>query len=107
MAALSSSDRVEIVYVPRGCRPEENAFADEDDELIVLSVGKTFLYLVPSLDNVLGLPLRHVKIRGYSRQDGKEIMYDVFIRNCCSLDRLYPAGMIVKDVAVIEVSKSF
>ena len=46
MVALSSPDRVEIVYVPRGCRPgEENAFADEDDEVTVLSVGKAFLYL--------------------------------------------------------------
>ena len=30
-------------------------------------------------------------------------MYNVFIRNCRSLDRLYPAEMIVKNVVVIEV----
>jgi len=101
---LSSSEKVEVVYLPRGSRPgEDNAFADEDDEVTVLSIGKMFVYLVPNLDNVLGLPIRHVKIRGYSRHDGEEIMYDVFIRNCSSLDRLYPAEMIVKDVAVIKV----
>ena len=33
----------------------------------------------------------------------KLYIYDVFIRNYSSLDRLHPAEMIVKDFAVIEV----
>jgi len=61
------------------------------------------MYIIPSFD-VLAVPLRHLRIRGFSRKDGQELVYDVFIRNCSSLDRLYPAEMIIKNVTIIKVS---
>jgi len=108
-SACSSSDYVEVHWVPKECRPgqaDSSSEKSDDDEVTVLCAGSTFVYMIPSLDNVLGLPLRQLKIQGFSRKDGKKLMYDVFIRNCRSLERSYPAKMTIKDVAVIEVGSS-
>ena len=103
MAGRSSSDFIEVYYVPKDKRPcpDDPTGSEKDDEVVVDSAGETFMYVIPSFD-VLGLPLRHLKIRGFSR-DGKEMFYDTFVRNCPSLDRLYPATMIIKDVTIIKV----
>ena len=104
-SADPGADLIEVYYAPKAWRPcqDDPAFANsEDDEVIVLSAGEAFMYVIPSFD-VLALPLRHLKIKGFSRQDGKELVLDVFVRNCLSLDRVYPSKMIIKDVTIIKV----
>ena len=49
--AVESAD-IKVYYAPNAWRPCEadQAFANsEDDELIVLSAGKAFMYVIPSL----------------------------------------------------------
>jgi len=71
MVALSlSREKVEVVYLPNLVKKMHLPMKT------MKYVRETF---IPSI-------VRHAKIRGYSRQDGEEIMYDVFIRNCRSLD---------------------
>ena len=40
--------------------------------------------------------MKQLKIKGFLRVDGKELIYDVFIRKCNSLERFYPAKIIIK-----------
>lgn len=99
-----SSQFIEVYYAPKAWRPSQDDPANsEDDEVTVLSAGEKFMYVIPSFD-VLALPLRHLKIKGCSRQDGQELVFDVFVRNCPSLNRVYPSAMIIKDVTIIKVS---
>ena len=106
MVTLSSSDVIEVYYTPKAWRPYSDGPTVSEEDVIVLSAGDKFMYVIPSFD-VLALPLRHLKIKGFSRQDGQELVYDVFIRNCSSLDRIYPATMTIKDVTVIKVTMQF
>ena len=50
--AVESADNIKVYYAPNAWRPcqADQAFANsEDDKLIVLSAGKAFMYVIPSL----------------------------------------------------------
>ena len=79
----------------------------EDDEFIcVLSVGAKFLYVIPGFD-VLGVELRHIQVKGFSKIGNPESVFDMFIKNDMSLCRLYPAHMVLRDVTIIKVGTSW
>ena len=55
----------------------------EDDEFIcVLSVGAKFLYIIPGFD-VLGVALRHIQVKGFSKIGNPESVFDMFIKMIC------------------------
>ena len=98
-------DVIECVhFVPKEFRPGDKFNSDEeDDEVWVDSVGDPFMYVIPSFD-VLAVELRLIRISGYSRIDGEEKHFDLFIKNHGSLCRPYPSLMTIKDYTLIEVS---
>ena len=74
---------------------------EAEDEVLVLSIGPSFKYVVPSFD-VLAVAMRPMKIR--VNVDGQDRTYDIFIRTDNSLNgHLLPAMMRVKDYALVEV----
>jgi len=101
----SSSCEIEIFHAPKAIRFGEDE-PEEPDEVIVLSCGEMIRYVIPSFD-VFTIPLRPLKIEGYSTEADNEdevVLYDVFARNCPLLDRAYPATMLIKDVVIIKVN---
>ena len=86
----------EVHYVPSEFSPETDiaGYSDEDDIVSVISVGDPFMYVIPSFD---------VKIRGYSRKDGKGRNLDLFVRNDGSLCQTYPSIMAIRNVTIIKV----
>ena len=67
----------------------------EDDEFIcVLYVGAKFLYVIPSFD-VLGVELRHIQVKGFSKIGNPEDVFDMFIKNDISLSRIYPSHAVL------------
>ena len=70
----------------------------------ILSAGMKFLYVLPGFD-VLGIELRHIKVKGFGKTGNEEDTFDMFIKNDISLLRSYPAALIIKDLAVVMVLK--
>ena len=72
----------------------------EDDEFVcVVSIGAKFLYVIPGFD-VLGVELRHIQVKGFSKIGKPEDVFDMFIKNDLSLSRSYPSHMVLRDVKV-------
>ena len=63
-----------------------------------------FLYVLPGFD-ILGIELRHIKVKGFGKTGNEEDIFDMFIKNDISLLRSYPAALIIKDLAVVIVLK--
>ena len=75
----------------------------EDDEFVcVVSIGAKFLYVITGFD-VLGVELRHIQVKGFSKIGKPEDMFDMFIKNDLSLSRSYPSHMVLRDVTIIKV----
>ena len=91
-----------LSYAPLSSRPcGSPADKEAEDEVLVLSIGPSFKYVVPSFD-VLAVAMRPMKIR--VNVDGQDRTYDIFIRTDNSLNgHLLPAMMRVKDYALVEV----
>ena len=68
----------------------------------VLSAGIKFLYVLPGFD-VLGIELRHIKVKGFGKTGKEEDTFDMFIKNDTSLLRSYPAALMIKDLTVVPV----
>ena len=85
-----------VSFAPLSTRPSCSS-ADP----LVLSIGSSFKYVIPSFD-VLAVSMRPMRIRvNYGRRDRA---YDIFVRSDPSLNgRMLPAIMNVKDYAMVEV----
>jgi len=81
VVTLSSADVIEVCYTPKTWGPYSDGptVSEEEDDVIILSARDKFMYMIPSFD-ILAFPLRHLKIKGFLRQDEQELIYDVFIR---------------------------
>ena len=83
-----------------------STFAQElipDESIGILSAGEKFLYVLPGFD-ILGIELRHIKVKGFGLIGAEEENFDLFIKNDASLCRSYPAAIVVKDITVVKVS---
>ena len=95
--ALSS-----VIYCSKNIRPlcNDQLPEDTDCEFCVLSVGKSFNYVIPSFD-ILAVKLRPMRVTSYN-DDNVETMYDYFVRDDSDLSRAYPSWMKVKDLTVVD-----
>ena len=94
--------------MPPASRPSLLYSRDGDDDVYPMfyvesdeSVCSSFLYNIPSFA-VISVGLRHLKVKGRDA-DGKEITYDLFIRNDASLPPELPALITVKDTTIVKV----
>ena len=82
-----------VSFAPLSTRPSCSSadLDDPEDELLVLSIGSSFKYVIPSFD-VLAVSMRPMRIRvNYGRRDRA---YDIFVRSDPSLNgRMLPAIM--------------
>ena len=67
---VDSESGFQVHYVLRPIA-DSLSYSEEDDIVWITSVGDPFMYVIPSFD-VLAVELRRMKIRAYSRRDGKE-----------------------------------
>jgi len=74
-----------------------------DEPIGILSAGEKFLYVLPGFD-VLGIELRHIRVKGFGLVGSEEENFDLFIKNDISLCRSYPAAIVVKDITVVKAS---
>ena len=74
------------------------------DAICILSPGSKFLYVLPGFD-VLGVELRHIKVKGFGKIGNDEENFDLFVKNDSSLSRSYPSALIIKDLTVVKVFK--
>jgi len=98
-----SRNHIEIQSAPRCWCPSQDTFwyGEEEYDVTVLAAARDeFMHIIPSFD-VVAIPLKHLRVKGIS---GQELEYDIFIHNCSSLDRHYPAQLIIKDVVIVKVS---
>ena len=90
----------QIHYVLKCWRPlcsEE----DMESNVKVFSVAKDgFMHIISSF-KIFAVSLKHAIVKGLF---GQELECDVFFRNCSSLDRHYPAELIIKDAIIIKIS---
>ena len=94
-----ATTRSSIFYTPPASRlsllhPDDR---DDDPMFYMESVCSLFLYNIPSF-NVISVSLRHLKVK----EDGKETLYDLFIRNDESLFPELPALIAVKDSTIVR-----
>ena len=99
----SSSDSV--YTTSKSCRYTDTSLrmTEEEECVGVLNAGAKFLYILPGFD-VLGIELRHIQVKGFSKIGNSEEVFDLFIKNDANLCRSYPSSMVIKDIAVIQVS---
>jgi len=98
----SSSDSVYVTS--KSCRYTDASIkmTEEEECVCVLNAGAKFLYVLPGFD-VLGVELRHIQVKGFSKIGNSEEVFDLFIKNDMNLCRSYPSFMVIKDITVIEV----
>jgi len=61
-----------------------------------------FLYVIREFE-ILGVELRHVKVKGFGKIGAEEDVFDLFIKNDVSLCSSYPASLIITDIIVLKV----
>ena len=89
-----------ISFAPLSTRPSCSSadLDDPEDELLILSIGSSFKYVIPRFD-VLAVSMRPMRIR--VNYGGRDRAYDIFVRSDPSLNgRMLPAIMSVKDFEV-------
>ena len=104
----SDPDSMGVYFAPKGFRytsiAKDVADMYSDDgitQTCVLSAGEKFLYVLPDFD-VLMIELRHLRVKGFPKANPEDV-YDIFIKNDASLCRFLPAGIIIKDLAILKV----
>ena len=78
------------------CSGEEDM---EGDVTVLTTARDEFMYVI-LLFKVFAVPLKYIIVKGLF---GQGLEYDIFIWNCSSLDRPYPAELIIKDAIKIKV----
>jgi len=107
MAVLSSTPSKAstscLSFVDKSLRPGYDDSVTETYDICVLSVGSAFRYVIPSFCS-FAVEMRQMRMTA-EHITGKQVTYDIFIRNDLSLHRCYPTLLRITDFIQIHLKE--
>ena len=106
--APSDPSSMGVYYTPQCDRYTDTArYLMEDNEITCvlseLPTQNSYMFCLV-LMFLIGIELRHLRVKGFGKMGKEEDTFDIFARNDLSLCRSYPAALFIKDLTVVKVA---